>query len=366
MLSFLFYVFIVVVTLQVAYYGLLFSQFSFSIKSKKSNNQPPVSVIITCKNEAKNLQNNLINFIEQNYLKFEIILVDDASTDTTFSIIEKHTRHYNFVEGIQIKATQHYTGNKKNAVTQAIKKAKYEHLLFTDADCIPNSKKWLTNMVSHFSDTKQLILGYGAYKKENTWINKLVRYETFLTAWQYFSYSKAGMPYMGVGRNMGYTKSLFNQLDGFKSHKHLQSGVDDLLVNQVGNKENTAIIWHADSHTVSQPKTNIKEWIHQKRRHITTATSYKKRHQFLLGFFYLTQLLFFILSVILLSLGGKIKWVFLLIGLRYFVYYISLIPAAKKLNEDDLIRWSPFMELFLITLQMRIFITNLFGKPDKW
>ena len=52
----------------------------------------------------------------------------------------------------------------------------------------------------------EVVLGYGAYKKYPGFLNKLIRFETFHTALQYFSYALAGKPYMGVGRNLSYRK----------------------------------------------------------------------------------------------------------------------------------------------------------------
>jgi len=348
------------------YYGFLFSKFSFASQKKPKANKPPVSILIACKNEAENLQKNLIHFIEQDYPIFEIVLVDDASTDQTLSIMKVFKKKYDIINYLSIPSSANYTGNKKNAITQAIAIAKNENLLFTDADCIPRSKDWIYEMSTHFSNQKQLLLGYGAYKKTNTWLNKLIRYETVLTAWQYFSYALNGMAYMGVGRNMGYTKSLFKEVSGFSSHRDLMSGVDDLLVNQAAKNDNIALIWKPESHSISQPKTSLKDWLHQKRRHITTASHYKKSHQYLLGLFFFSQFAFFSLIPLLLYQGKSLRNIGLLIILRYLIYYISLIPTLKKIKETDLILWAGFLELFLILLQMRIFITNLVVKPNKW
>jgi glycosyltransferase involved in cell wall biosynthesis len=365
-LTFLIILFVFVVSLQIAYYGILFAQFSFVKKQRKENNKPPISIIIACKNEAKNLQSNLSSFITQDYPLFEIVIINDASTDDTPKVIKEFASVNKHIQFIDIPFSDTYSGNKKNAVTKGIKVAKYNHLLFTDADCLPKSKKWIIEMSAYFSDQKQMILGYGAYKKTSGWLNKLVRYETFLTAWQYFSYTLIGMPYMGVGRNMGYTKQLFKDAEGFKRHQKVQSGVDDLFVNQIGTKNNISLNWFVEAHTVSQPKETLNSWLHQKRRHITTATSYKKSHQILLGLFYLSQVAFIVLIPFLIIWSQQLMLVLIAISLRYFVFFLALIPATKKLQESDLIILAPFLELFLILLQLRIFIANLIKKPTTW
>lgn len=366
MFSLLFYVYIFVIVVQVSYYGFLFTHFSFAENKKKKPSTKPVSILISCKNEEKNIASLLTHLLAQKYPTFEIVLVDDASTDSTLSIIEAFAKKHNNIHGFSLPRTNTYSGNKKQAATLAIEHATYEYLLFTDADCIPNSTDWILGMTSQFSTEKQLVLGYGGYTKRTGWLNKLVRYETVLTAWQYFSYAKIGLPYMGVGRNIAYTKTLFKKANGFENHKHIKSGDDDLFVNQIGNKQNTSICWEKEAHTLSEPKKTLSDWLLQKRRHISTATVYKPIHQYLLGLFYLSQVLFITLSFLWIGTGFQLKFVFFLIGIRYVTYYISLAPTLHKLNEKDLLFVAPFVELFLILLQLRIFITNLFGKPKKW
>jgi hypothetical protein len=222
-------------------------------------------------------------------------------------------------------------------------------------------------MVNNFSNKKQLILGYGAYKKiKKSLLNKLIRFETLLTAMQYFSYQKIGLPYMGVGRNIAYTKDLFFSANGFTNHMKIKSGDDDLFVNQVANKQNTTICISNESFTESIPKTNFKDWLHQKSRHVSTANFYKPIHKFLLGLFYSSQILFWILAIVLLFLTINWKLILMLVTFRLLFQYLIIWLSAKKLNETDLILIFPFMEIFLIIIQMFIFIKNLIAKPTHW
>lgn len=363
-MTFLLYAFGSVVLIQIGYYLGVFSRFSYAKKEIKPKNEQPISIVIACKNEAENLKKNLPLILQQQYTNFEIVLIDDASFDATSQVLKNFEKNNQNITIVTISKTTSYSGNKKNALTQGIAKAKHKHLLFTDADCIPKDKNWIQEIADSFIKDKEIILGYGGYKKEKTWLNKLIRYETLLTAWQYFSYAKIGLPYMGVGRNIAYTKTLFTRANGFESHKNVRSGDDDLFVNQIANKDNLAICWEA--HTLSDAETSMTAWVRQKRRHITTATSYKPIHQFLLGLFFVSQFFFYGLLILLLSLGFQLKYVLLLAGIRFVFYYISLIPTAKKLNERDLIPWAVFLELFLILTQLRIFVMNLWRKPTEW
>jgi len=344
----------------------IFSFFSWSKEGLCKNFNNPISVIICAKNEENNLKILIPNLVKQNYPKFEIVLINDASSDNTLEVIKEFSKTYHNIKIVDVKENEQFWGNKKYALTLGIKAATFENLLFTDADCEPNSVNWITKMTSHFSENKQIILGYGAYKKNNSLINKLLRYETLITAIQYFGYAKVGLPYMGVGRNLAYTKSLFFKAKGFINHIKIKSGDDDLFVNQMANKNNTAICFNSESFTTSIPKTNFKDWINQKRRHISTANYYKPLHKLLLAIFYASQLIFFILSVLLLILFIKPIIVLPLIGIRILIFYLILYSSAKKLQEKDLIFFGIFYEILLILIQLRIFIGNKLSKPTHW
>ena len=270
------------------------------------------------------------------------------------------------IKVVDIEENEQFWGSKKYALTLGIKAATHEHLLFTDADCRPNSDNWIASMTQNFDNEKQIVLGYGAYKKEKSFLNKLIRYETLLTALQYFSYAKIGIPYMGVGRNLAYTKEAFFSVNGFIKHMNIRSGDDDLFVNEAGTKKNTTICFRPEAFTTSKPKKTFKEWILQKRRHIDTAAHYKKSHKYLLGLFYLSQILFWILAILLSALAVKPLIVLPLIGLRILIFYLIIFFSAKKLQEKDLIIFALFFEISLLLIQLRIFIGNLFSKPTHW
>ncbi len=359
------FTFFIVVIIQVFYYFFFFSRFAFEREKQLINTDIPISVIICAKNESANLKVFLPSIINQNHKSFEVILVNDHSVDDTFKIMNEFKDKYSFINVVNLN-DDNSEGNKKNAVTQGIKAAKFEYLLFTDADCKPNSRNWISKIATHFNNKKQIVLGYGAHqKKDNSWLNKLIRFETLLTAIQYFSYAKVNLAYMGVGRNLAYKKSLFTSVNGFNSHQHIKSGDDDLFINQVAN-DNVSICVSPQSFTISPAHTNFKKWIYQKRRHISTANVYKPIHQFLLGLFYISQFLFWFLGLYLLFTSANKLSIILLIFTRLIFQLIIFGFSAKKLKESDLILYLPFLELFLILIQLYIFIQNTISSPKKW
>ncbi|WP_439128062.1 glycosyltransferase [Polaribacter sp.] len=361
----LFYTFVVVAGIQITYYLFFTSLLFKSKKQSKSNIETPVSVIICAKNEAINLQNFLPFVIEQKYSNFEIVLINDASSDKTLEVMQSFKKKHKNIKIIDVENVEAFWGNKKYALTLGIKAAKYEHLLFTDADCKPVSKHWISKMSKNFSEEKSIILGYGKYKKKKTLVNLFVRFETLLTAIQYFSYTKLGTPYMAVGRNLAYKKTEFFKVNGFIKHIKIKSGDDDLFIQDAANKENTAISIEPNSFTISNPPNTFKEWFRQKRRHISTANYYKWQHQMLLGLFFLSKVLFFSLGILCFFLY-PVKIIGAIFLLYYIVEFLVVGIATKKLKEPQIIYFLPFLEIGLLLFHFTIFIRNFISKPNHW
>lgn len=367
MLLSVFCVFIAVVVIQFLYYIVVFGKFSFAKPQTVNPKRVPISVIVCAKNEEENVKKFVPLLAEQNYHTFEIVLIDDASSDNTLEVFEEFEKQYPNIKLVKVENNEAFWGNKKFALTLGIKAAKYEYLLFTDADCYPTSKDWITAMSAQFTQQKNIVLGYGAYEKiSNSFLNKIIRFETLLTATQYFSWAKIGKPYMGIGRNMAYKREEFFKVRGFMDHMKIRSGDDDLFINQAANGDNTTICYVQDSFTYSTPKISFKDWFTQKRRHVSTAKHYKLFDRNQLGLFYLSQLLFLLLPIVLLAFQYQWIAVVSIIGFRYLFAWLTLGFAAGKLKEKDVMYWFPIIEIVLIFTQLNVFITNTFSKPVHW
>ncbi|EDM45217.1 putative transmembrane glycosyltransferase [unidentified eubacterium SCB49] len=361
----LLYIFAGIILVNILYY-VLFSKVAFYKPiSEVKKSTTSVSVLVCAKNEAENLKKTIPLLLSQQHRDFEIILINDCSSDDTLDIMESYQATDERIKIVDVVPNEAFWANKKYALTLGIKKAKYKHMLFIDADCWPNSPNWITTMSANFNDQKQLVLGYGAYDKKKGFLNKLIRYETLATAIQYFSYAKAGLPYMGVGRNLGYTSELYYSVNGFISHIRIPSGDDDLFVNEAATKENTVVSLEKEGFTISNPKTNLSDWIKQKRRHVSTAKQYKTKHKFLLGSFFTFNLLFWIFLV-LCFIFCPWMMVTALVVLRLGVQWVIYGGSATVLKEKDLIYYIPILDLFLTLLQLSIFIKNATSKPASW
>lgn len=244
-----------------------------------------------------------------------------------------------------------------------IKTARYEVVLLTDADCVPASEFWLQKMQEAYQPGIEIVLGYGAYYKAPGLLNKLIRFETFHSALQYFSYALAGHPYMGVGRNLSYKKELFFNNKGFSSINQIPGGDDDLFINKVATPTNTAIMIDPDAFTFSAPKKTWDEWWSQKSRHYSAARYYKPKYKRLLGLYSLSHALLYPLFFI--SLIAFNWWLALsVLGVRLIVQGIIWYKSMKKLNEGDL--WPMFIlfDLWMFVYYI-LFVPALWKKPKR-
>ncbi|HRG59454.1 MAG TPA: glycosyltransferase [Bacteroidia bacterium] len=352
--------------IQLLYYLFFYSRVAWFKPKNEYHTQPPISVVICAKNEALKLHKSIPLFFQQDYPQYQIVVVNDCSVDESSDILEEFEKKYPNLHVVELNEDDIKAHDKKLALTLGIKGAKYEHLLLTDADCLPGDPKWIASMARNFNHEKEIVIGYGPYKKTGGFLNKLIRFDTYFIGLQYLSFSLAGKTYMGIGRNLAYTKTLFFRNKGFASQYHIQSGDDDLFINKVATKQNTVVELHSNSFTYSDPKTSFGAWIKQKRRHLTTAKHYKSSHKMLLGFGSLTQYLFFVSFVALLFSSIDPIIVLAIFGIRIVTQLVVLRKSMILMKESDLLLFSLFFEILLLIFYPIIYIGNAFVKKHKW
>lgn len=328
----------------------------------------PISVIICARNEIKNLEQYLPAILSQNYSEFEVVVVNDRSWDGTEEFLETWEKKYSNLKVVKILDNEKFIAGKKFAVTMGIKAAKHDWLVFTDADCTPASENWLMDMQQSADDHTDIILGYSPYLKRRSLLNALIRFETFFTAVNYLGFALKGMPYMGVGRNMAYKKSLFFKNKGFAAHMHIPSGDDDLFVNAHANNSNTEIRLNKDSHVWSEPNRTWSGYLKQKKRHFGAGKMYKPKHKFILSLQIIFQFLFYVFFVGCMFLTREAQYLaggilLLSIIIKCFVYPKLL----KRLNCGDLRWWFPILDILLfVFLTMNGFLAMFGKKKVNW
>lgn len=352
---------------QLGFYILVFLKLPLYKQAKKRKPNKGVSVIICAKNEEENLKQFLPRVLEQDYPEFEVVVVNDCSTDGTEQLLSEMSVRYKHLRYTSIPSNEKFLHGKKLAVTIGLKSARYNHVLLTDADCYPASNIWLQKMISKLSGEKKIILGYGAYVRKKGLLNLLIRYETVFTAIQYLSHAIAGHPYMGVGRNLAYEKNIFFNNKGFANHYHLSSGDDDLFVNETATKKNTAVEISKESHTLSIPKTSFRNWIKQKKRHVSAGVHYKLGSRIRLAGELISRLVIYTTLVLLVVLS---PWRWPVVGL-FGIYLVAKLVIFKmgmrRLDEKYLLLPSLLLDPIMPLLLGVIWLSTKFeSKYQTW
>ena len=328
-----------------------------------ANEEVPVSVIVCAHDEEENLRALIPLLLNQQYGSFEVIIVEDRCNDGTFDYLLEATRLDPRLKMVRVRYLPEHVSGKKYALTLGIKAASYEWILLTDADCRPASDKWIQSMTSHFQAEKEIVIGYSPYIKFPTYLNSFIRFESLVTGIQFIGAALSGRPYMGVGRNLAYRKNLFFDNKGFNKHLHVTGGDDDLFINMVATKNNTAIVTDKEAHTLSEPKKTWNEWQQQKFRHYTTSKYYKGKHKFLLGLYSFTQILVYPLCIAAILFYNW--WLALaVLGLRMAIQGFIWYKSMKKLNEADLWPYFIFLDIWMFFYYL-LFAPALFKKPAR-
>jgi poly-beta-1,6-N-acetyl-D-glucosamine synthase len=360
-----FVIFGLAAAIQLFYYLYFYLAIPLYKYPEKVTNTEPVSIIICARNESENLRNFLPAILEQDYPAFEVIVVNDCSEDSSDDVLGGLLMKYPHLRISSINKDPKFTHNKKFAQFIGIKAASNEILLFTDADCRPESDQWLSGMVSNFNEKTDFVLGYGGYFYKKGLLNSYIRYDTMFIAMQYLGMALRGVPYMGVGRNLAYRRSVFFKNKGFGAHNNLISGDDDLFVNSNANKSNTTVEFRKETFTRSVSASDFKEWIKQKKRHLTTGKYYKLRDKLLLLTELTSRILFYATFIAVISVLYHWPFALAVFSLRLITQLVVQSLIQQRLNEQKLLFFSIFFDIFSIPLNMILYLGNYRNKSGR-
>lgn len=372
LLDILWIVFLLALGVQLFYILIIFGRISFFYRNKISSNpknSEGVTVIVAAHNEKENLRKLIPAICEQDYPNFDVMIINDRSNDGTKSLLEEMMSRYPKLRTVTIKYTPNHVTAKKYALTLGIKVAKNDVLLLTDADCLPQSKQWITRMTAPVrEDNKTFALGFSQYSTGKGVLNNWIQFETLWTGLQYISFALWKSPFMGVGRNLSYRKSFFMEQKAFRGLWHIDCGDDDLFVNQYANGKNTAVVVDPESITISNPKTTWSSYFRQKKRHFHAGKYYKSGDKQKIGFYSFSHLLFWSAGIsLLIILGLEQIWEHFAIILGIIIVRTILLTsvftsARKKLEGKPTMLWTGIYDLMYLVY---FWIVGAFGYQSK-
>lgn len=328
-----------------------------------------VSVVVCARSEYENLQKLVPAILAQQYPDFELVIIDDASWDGTTGYLEELQLTDPRIKTVFVSEDMKKNSKgKKLALTLGIKAAKHDILLLTDADCMPNSEHWISEMVLpyHLNPQTEIVLGYSPFVKRHAWTNLVAQMENLLTAVSYFGYAINKNPYMGVGRNLSYRKSLFFKVKGFASHHHIASGDDDLFVQDAATANNTAVCFNPKAFVNTTAKQTFKEWFQQKKRHNYVGKYYKQGHRYSLALFAFVHALFWAALTVNIVFEQTRWWSLIFLFVFWLIKVPFIFKVFKKLKRSNYALWLPFFDIFYVFYNLVFGAIALFGRQKKW
>ncbi|MDR2361342.1 MAG: glycosyltransferase [Prevotellaceae bacterium] len=249
-------------TAEVVYWGRLYAQGRvcktppLTPLPEEEGELPGVSVILSARNEYDWLRQNLPLLLEQDYPKFEVVVVNDCSEDESELLLAAFREKYPQLVFRTIEKDEVFSHSRKMALGIGIKAARYDLFLFTDAGCRPSSDRWIRSMQRYFTDTKELVIGYTRLANAARWI----RVDYFMQALHYMGKAMRGRAYMGESSNLAYRRETFFGNRGFdvRVSDHLRE--DIVFVRKVATRTNVAVAVGEDATTVDRLRYTSKRW----------------------------------------------------------------------------------------------------------
>ena len=321
---------------------------------------PPLSVVVAARDEAHNLPALLSALTAQTHACFEVVVVDDASADGTARVVQAWAEHHANVRLVRVE--QPRAPRKKHALTRGIAAARYEHLVFTDADCTP-PPGWLEALARRHAarPPDALLIGYSPYRRRPGLLNRLVRYETLVTAFLTAAAAGLGRPYMAVGRNLSYGRALFEAVGGFGHSARSTSGDDDLFVQAAARRGAHAhYVFDARTFVPTEAPATWRAWLRQKQRHTSAGRFYRPSVKVHLALFHASGLALWLAPLVAGRRGA------LLLGARLALQGGVLARAARALGAHDLLPALPGLEALYGLYTLCVAPLGLLRMPRRW
>ena len=300
------------------------------------------SIIVPFRNEEKNLQKLLKSISNLNYPKelFEIIMVDDFSTDASERVYIKWRLENGLIETTLLENLRLSNSPKKDAISRAIPILKHEWVVTTDADCIVK-KNWLLTLDNFIQkNNAEMLVGAVVYKTKNNWFHQFQQLDLLSLQGTTIGSFGIGKPFMCNGANFAYTKKLFNEIGGFGGNNKMASGDDVFLLQKAlkNHSDKVQYLKNIDTIVKTKPENDLYKLFMQRVRWASKTTGYSGYYSKSLAVVVLAMNLSLVVGLYLL-ITSSINWKTLLIvfSVKYFIDYLLLLKSNQYLRKGKFI-----------------------------
>jgi len=309
-------------------------------QSSAGSNLKNISIIVALKNEEEKIETLLPSLNELDYPVdfFEVILIDDNSSDSTYESIAEKTKG---IDNFNVYKLQ-------NENEFGISKSVHPYIVITDADCEPQ-KDWLKAYSNKFADGFDFLFGIAPFFRNKSLVNRISCFENLRNSILTFFTANIGLAHSAAARNFGFKKTSFEKVGGYSKTTDTLSGDDDLLLREaVKNKLKLGTVTAKGSFVFSKTKETFKDYFNQRARHTQTSFHYLFKHQLMLGLWHVFNLII-LFSPILFFLD---IYFLLLLPVKLIVDLVVVVFSQNKFGYKfsflEIIYLQIFYDLFLV------------------
>jgi len=329
-----------------------------------SNKEPSVSIIISARNEEAVINNLLDSLTKIKYptKKYEVLLIDDDSSDNTYLIMMNYANKYPNWKVLKHKKNETSLKGKKGALTLGIQNSKGDIIFTTDADCIV-PQNWIKSMASCFEENVGMVLGHSPVEKGKGFFNLLQRFDSLCEASAAAASTYFNKPSHSNGRNLAFRKRAFYEVGGYNNISQVGTGDDFFLSQLIRTSTKWRFIYNIDpdSFVFTKSDSFSKKFLNQQLRRNSKA------FYLTLQFFLIASwiFLFHLFLVILLFFPSTMRIFFILALIKFFIEFLPVWRGAKIFKQKNILRYYPLM---WIAYPIFIIVFSLLGSLQfyKW
>lgn len=343
-----------------------FGRLKRTIKENTSLESPFISIVISARNEADNIEKCLNQIIKQNFPKnqFELILIDDASEDTTYNIAHKILEQSCLTYEI-IKQTEHQ-GKKKN-LALAINKSNGSIIVTSDADVVYRHPNWLLIISNYFKNySPNMLIMPIDFEIQSGFLEMFQIIENMALTGITAGYSGIQKPFMCNGANLAFKKSAYELVSGYNSHIHISSGEDVFLMEEIKKINPTSVHYVLLRELIvkTKPLHTHKSFFNQRVRWASKA-KYNSNNLNLFASFIIVaaNLLFLALFVAILKKSVIIPYLSIFVLAKFIFDFLLLFLASDFLGRKKNIWWLIPFECIYWIYALSVGTASLFFKP---
>lgn len=337
--------------IQLCYYFGPFRKVAYAQPKASGEKKRPVSVVICAKNEQQNLEKNLPLYLEQDYPEFEVVVVNDCSTDETEGLLYTLKQKYKNLQVTTIEQDRKFLHDKKLAVTIGIKAARYDSIIFTEPDCAPANNKWLEAMQQSFGDKGELVVSYCRVERREGLAEKILRSDSVASSMFALRGAMVGKPYRSSIKNMGLSQSLFFRSKGFSSYNAYPCSEETIFLCRNGNAANTQVALSPNAILSSSQWLTFGQWFKQKCLYASLLSMGKRGvgrirlELFSRTLFYATYAALLVLALVRLDYLLMLCMLPLLL-MRFITRMVVMKKMLNKLHEKGIFLWILLYDFF--------------------